>query len=130
MNENSGRPAENPAAPVQQALEQSRSFFDHQTDALTTHAADYVSAFGNELRTIGDQLRRSETGGQAASFADRGVSFIDSVADYLREADGQRLIADADRAARRNLPLAAATALFAGLAVSRFLKSSSPGHAG
>ena len=61
----------------------------------------------------------------AATLAEQGADMVDRVGAYFGQADGQRLLGDAEALARRNPLVAAGAAYVAGLSLSRFLKTSS-----
>jgi hypothetical protein len=76
------------------------------------------------VRKVAEQLRGQgkDTPARAAEqVADRAESF----GSYLRDADGERLLRDAEDVARRQPWLIAAGGLALGFAASRFLKASS-----
>jgi hypothetical protein len=107
MNANADTSAAEVRAPtsVQDALAQSKTFLQRQTDHLTTLAAGRVTAFADDRRLARGPFRQSDT-------------------EYLRNADSDRLALDAGDLARRNPLIAGGVALVAGVAVARFLKTS------
>lgn len=110
---------------MERALEQSRTFLDHQVDNMTTMLGARVGAIAEELRRVGEQLAENPTASPAAELADRAADYVDHAARYLRAADGERLLADAEALAARNPIVAAGAAFLIGLTVSRFFKTSS-----
>jgi hypothetical protein len=76
------------------------------------------------VRKVAEQLRgqgKDTPARVAEQVADRAESF----GSYLRDADGERLLGDAEAVARRQPWLVAAGGLALGFAASRFLKASS-----
>ena len=95
-----------------------------QVDQRSTQAGDQVQSAAQDVRKVAEQLRGQgkDTPARAAEqVADRAESF----GSYLRDADGERLLRDAEDVARRQPWLIAAGGLALGFAASRFLKASS-----
>jgi hypothetical protein len=106
------------------ALGQARSRLRDQVDQRSTQAGDQVQSTAQDVRKVAEQLRGQgkETPARVAEqVADRAESF----GSYLRDADGERLLGDAETFARRQPWLVAAAGLALGFAASRFLKASS-----
>ena len=85
---------------------------------------DQVQSAAQDVRKVAEQLRgqgKDTPAKVAEQVADRAESF----GSYLRDADGERLLGDAEAVARRQPWLVAAGGLALGLAASRFLKASS-----
>lgn len=110
-------------AAAKQVLRQSRTFLDHQADRISSMLGERVGAIASELRSI--DLGTSETGRPVTGIANQAADVAERVAGYLHSADGQKLLVDAEALAARNPAMAAGTAFIVGLAVSRFLKTSS-----
>lgn len=108
-----------------QAVERSKSFLSGQIDQRSTHVGRAISATADDLRQVGDEMRRSGSIGSAAALADRGAEFIDRIGRYLQDADSDRLIADIESFGRQRPWAVAAGALLVGFAASRVLKASS-----
>jgi hypothetical protein len=113
-----------PNAIVEQAVQQSRTFFDRQTDTWTTMLGERVTSIAADLRSMREQVAQNETASPAAGLIDQAAGYADQTAAYLRDADGERLLADAERLARSNPVLAAGVAALLGLSVARFVKAS------
>lgn len=113
------------ATPVERVLQSSGTFLDRQADALTTLLADRVTKVATDLRSVGHELSGTETTAPTAALAEQGAQHIERVAGYLRAADGESLIADAEHFAARNPIAATGVALLLGMMVSRFFKLSS-----
>jgi hypothetical protein len=106
------------------AAGQTRSRLRDQVDQRSTQAGDQVQSAAQDVRKVAEQLRGQgkETPARVAEqVADRAEAF----GSYLRDADGERLLGDAETFARRQPWLVAAAGLALGFAASRFLKASS-----
>jgi hypothetical protein len=106
------------------ALGQARGRLRDQVDQRSTQAGGQVQSAAQDVRKVAEQLRGQgkETPARVAEqVADRAESF----GSYLRDADGERLLGDAEAVARRQPWLVAAGGLALGFAASRFLKASS-----
>ena len=110
---------------AQNAVNQGKSFLGKQVDERSTVIGQQIGSLAQDLRSVGDQLRESGTVGGAAGYVDQGAELIDKVAQYLQDADSDRLIVDLERYARRQPLAVAGAALALGFAASRFLKTSS-----
>ena len=76
------------------------------------------------MRSIAEQLR-GQGKDTPARVAEQVADRAESLGSYLRDADGERLLRDAENVARRQPWLVAAGGLALGFAASRFLKASS-----
>jgi hypothetical protein len=106
------------------ALGQVRDRLRDQVDRRSTQAGDQVQSAAQDVRKVAEQLRgqgRDTPARVAEQVADRAESF----GSYLCDADGERLLGDAEAVARRQPWLVAAGGLALGFAASRFLKASS-----
>jgi hypothetical protein len=106
------------------ALGQARGRFRDQVDQRSTQAGDQVQSAAQDVRKVAEQLRgqgKEAPARVAEQVADRAESF----GNYLHDADGDRLLGDAEAFARRQPWLVAAGGLALGFAASRFLKASS-----
>jgi hypothetical protein len=106
------------------ALGQVRGRLRDQVDQRSTQAGDQVQSAAQDVRSVAEQLRgqgKDTPARVAEQVADRAESF----GSYLRDADGERLLGDAEAVARRQPWLVAAGGLALGFAASRFLKASS-----
>ena len=103
-----------------------RTIFNAQANRLTNELAGRVDPLAQRLHTMSERVRSNEAE-PLADLIDRGAAFIDATVSYLRSADGERLLADAETATRANPAAAAAIAFTAGLALSRFLRSTARG---
>ncbi|GAC1614147.1 MAG: hypothetical protein NVS4B13_08970 [Candidatus Elarobacter sp.] len=110
---------------AQKAVKQGKSLLGKQVDARSTQIGQQIGSVAQDLRTVGDQLRQSDTGGMAAGYVDQGAQMVERLGRYLEEADSDRLIGDLEDYARQQPWAIAAAALVVGFAASRFLKTSS-----
>jgi hypothetical protein len=89
---------------------------------------DQVATFARALRSAGDQLWQEGQGGSAdliLQAADR----LDDLQVYLQNKDPETLLSDVEDLARRNPWMLGLAGAFVGLAVSRFVKASTPASA-
>jgi hypothetical protein len=107
------------------AVKQSKSYLGKQIDERTTTIGRQAGAVAQELRSATRQLEQNGVPSVATAYVERGASLVDGLAQYLQEADSERLIADLEAFARREPWAIAAGALVAGFAASRFLKAGS-----
>ncbi len=95
-----------------------------QMDTRTTDAGRQAQEIAKALRQSGEQLR-SGGKGQAAGVTDAAADRVEQFGQYLERVDGNELLSDAERFARRRPWLLAGIGLVAGLAASRMVKASS-----
>jgi hypothetical protein len=95
-----------------------------QLDTRTTDAGRQAQEVAKALRQSGEQLR-SGGKGQAAGVTDTAADRVEQFGQYLERVDGNELLSDAERFARRRPWLLAGIGLVAGLAASRMVKASS-----
>lgn len=99
-------------------------------DWMQQEADQRTSAIASQARSIADAMRQTtsklhdEGQPQAARVTEVIADRVDQAATYLDQADGQRLMSDAQDVARRNPWAVAAAGLVAGFAASRFMKAS------
>ncbi len=110
---------------AQNAVNQGKSFLGKQVDERSTMIGQQIGSLAQDLRNVGDQLRASGTVGGAAGYVDQGAELVDKLAQYLQDADSDRLIGDLEQYARRQPWAIAGAALVLGFAASRFIKTSS-----
>jgi hypothetical protein len=109
---------------AQAAASQTQDRLRSQADQRTTQVGEQINAQASDLRSVGDALR--EQGKDApAKLADRLAGYAEQAGSYLREADPDRMIYDAEQFGRQRPGTIAVGALVAGFAASRFLKASS-----
>jgi ElaB/YqjD/DUF883 family membrane-anchored ribosome-binding protein len=106
------------------AFGQVRGRLREQIDQRSTNAGEQVHSTANDVRSVAEELRRQgkET---PARLADQVADRVDSLGSYLRNADGERMLGDVERYARKQPWAIAAGAVALGFVASRFLKASS-----
>jgi ElaB/YqjD/DUF883 family membrane-anchored ribosome-binding protein len=103
-----------------QAADQVRT----QVDQRSTEAGERITATADDLRSVGETLR--EQGKDApAKIADQLAERAEQAGGYLRDADANRLLSDAEEFGRRQPWAVLAGAAIAGVAAARLLKASS-----
>ena len=95
-----------------------------QLDTRTTEVGREAQSVAQALRQSGESLR-GEGKQQAASITTGTADRVEQLAQYLERVDGDQLLRDAERFARRRPWLIAGLSLVAGLAASRMMKASS-----
>lgn len=102
-----------------------------QLDRRSTETGDQMLSVGDALRRSSEQLR-GEGNDAPAALVESASRRADEMGRYLRSADADQILDDAERVARRNPWLTALAGAAAGFAASRFLKATSArryGHA-
>jgi ElaB/YqjD/DUF883 family membrane-anchored ribosome-binding protein len=95
-----------------------------QIDQRSTDLGQQISATAKALRTSSSQL--SQQGNTTVAQAtDRAADQADQLGQYLRTADANRILGDAEQFGRENPWVVIAGGLVAGIAAARFLKASS-----
>lgn len=106
------------------AFGQVRGRLREQIDQRSTNAGEQVHSTANDVRGVAEELRRQgkET---PARLAEQVADRVDSLGSYLRNSDGERMLGDVERYARKQPWAVAAGAVALGFVASRFLKASS-----
>jgi hypothetical protein len=109
---------------AQQAAGQAQEKLREQIDQRSTQAGEKIGGTAQDLRSVGEELRNQgkET---PAKLADQGAERIERMGAYLRESDGDSLLADVEDFGRRQPLAVLAGGLVVGMAAARFLKASS-----
>ena len=94
-----------------------------QLDSRTTDAGRQAQDVGRALKQTSEQLR-SDGKSQAAGFMETAAERVEHLGRYLERVDGNELLSDAERFARRRPWLLAGIGLVAGVAASRMMKAS------
>ena len=95
-----------------------------QLDTRTTDVGRQARSVAEALRQSGEKLR-GEGNAQAAGVTEGAAARVEQLGEYLERVDGDALLRDAERFARRRPWLLAGMGLFAGLVASRMMKASS-----
>jgi hypothetical protein len=106
------------------AMGQARGRISEQVDQRSTQAGERIGGTAADVRTVAQELRNQgkET---PANLAEQFAGQADRLGDYLKGANGDRILRDVEDFARRQPMLVAAAGLALGFAASRFLKASS-----
>jgi hypothetical protein len=119
---------------VAQAKQRSGDLMGQVQDQLRSQVDDQATNLGQSLGHIaaavaqtGEHLRESDQLG-LSRYAEDAAHFVDDAAKYLRSADLDRLVTDAEDLARRRPALFLGGLFLIGLAAGRFLRSSGPIH--
>lgn len=119
-----GEVAEQAKQRASEMTDQGKSALRSQIDERSTQAGSQVRTNAQDLRTVGDELRKQgkETPAKVADqLADRG----EKIGSYLESSDAQQILSDVENFARKQPWAVVAGGLALGFLASRFLKSSS-----
>jgi hypothetical protein len=106
------------------ALGQVRGRLGEQVDQRSTWAGDQLHSTAQDVRSMAEQLR-NQGKDTPARMVEQVADRADSFGNYLRNADGERLLGDVEAFARRQPWAVVAGGLALGFAASRALKASS-----
>jgi ElaB/YqjD/DUF883 family membrane-anchored ribosome-binding protein len=95
-----------------------------QVDQRSTQAGEQMQAVGDALRRGSEQLR-TEGKDAPAVVVEQVARRASDLGGYLRRSDGDQILGDIERFARRRPWLTAAAGMAAGFLASRFVKASS-----
>ena len=124
VREKAGEMAERAREKAGEVEQQAGLQLREQIGRRSNQAGEQVRAVGQALRQTSGQLR--EQGQDApARITYQAADRLDSVGEYLRSSDPERILSDAEDFARRNPWAVAAGAAVVGFIASRFLKASS-----
>jgi len=115
----SGREFPRPAGVMDQVKQQASTRVNEQK----ARAAEGLGSVASAIRQASEHLRNENQ--TLATYADKAVDQIQSFADRMRDKDPAEMVRDAERFARRNPTAFIGGAFVLGLALARFLKSSS-----
>ena len=111
---------------IGQVREKATGVLDEQKANITSG----LTSVADSLRQVGDNLRGADeqnaVGKFTAQYGDEIARRIESVSDYLDNADLKDITRDVERLARRQPALFVGGAFVLGLLAVRFLKSSNP----
>ena len=122
--QDAGRQAQQQA---QQAAGQVRDRIRGQVDQRSTDAGEQIASQASDIRTVADQLREQGKD-KPAQLAERAAQQTERVGSYLKQADSDKILSDAENLARQRPWAVVAGGIALGLAASRFLKASSAGR--
>jgi hypothetical protein len=109
---------------AQEAAGRAQDMVREQVDQRSTQAGEKVSATAQDMRSVGEELRKQGKEGPA-KLADRAAERTERLGSYLTESDGEGLLADVEDFGRRQPLAVLAGGLVVGIAAARFLKASS-----
>jgi ElaB/YqjD/DUF883 family membrane-anchored ribosome-binding protein len=104
--------------------QQVSSRFRDEVNQRSTQAGEQVRSVAEVVRRTGEQLRQ-DAKEREANVADQAEQRVNRLADYLVEADADRIVSDIEDFARRRPWAAVVAGAALGFAASRFLKASS-----
>jgi ElaB/YqjD/DUF883 family membrane-anchored ribosome-binding protein len=126
VQETGGEVREQAGQKAQELRAQAGEGIRRQLDGRSTQAGDEVTTTADALRRVGDQLRQEGKTG-TAQYAERAAEPVERLGRYLTEADGDRLLRDAEQFARRRPWVAVMGGATLGFLVARFIKASNTG---
>jgi hypothetical protein len=109
---------------AQQAAGQAKGRIREQVDQRSTDAGERVSGVAQDVRTVGEELRKQGKE-QPAKLADQAAQRAESLGNYLTRSDGDTILGDLEDFGRRQPWAVIAGGAALGFAASRFLKASS-----
>ncbi|MEA2456578.1 MAG: hypothetical protein QOI45_2840 [Thermoleophilaceae bacterium] len=109
---------------VQEVAGQAKGNLRSQVDQRSTDAGERVSSTAQDVRAVGDELRKQGKD-QPARLADQAAERAERVGRYLTESDADRIVRDVEGFGRRQPWAVALGGLALGFVASRFLKASS-----
>lgn len=95
-----------------------------QIDDRSTQAGEQVGSTAQDLRSVGEELRKQGKDGPA-KLADRAAEQTERVGSYLKEKDADQMLEDAEEFGRQRPWAVLAGGVAAGILAARFLKASS-----
>jgi hypothetical protein len=98
-----------------------------QVDQRSTQAGEKVAETADDLRSVGEELRKQGKEGPA-KLADRAAERSEQLGSYLRQSNSDKLLADVEDVGRRQPLAVLAGGLVVGIAAARFMKASSRGR--
>jgi ElaB/YqjD/DUF883 family membrane-anchored ribosome-binding protein len=109
---------------AQDTAGKARGRLREQIDQRSTQAGDEIRSTAHQVRSLAEQLR-GQGKDMPARLVEQAADRSESFGNYLRNADGEQLLDDAESFARRQPWAVAAGGLALGFAASRLLKASS-----
>jgi hypothetical protein len=119
-----GEAADQAKETAQNVVSQAQNTVREQVDQRTTEAGERVGSTAEDIRSVGQELRKQGKDGPA-NIAQQAADRIDRAAGYLRDSDGDRILNDVEDFGRRQPWAVLAGGIVVGLAAARFLKASS-----
>ncbi len=107
-----------------QVADQAKGFVSQQVDQRSTDLGNQLSTHVDSLRAVGNGLR-SQGQETPAKLAEVLAERAEGVAQYLKSANGDRVLRDIENMGRRQPWLALTAGVALGFVASRFLKATS-----
>lgn len=98
-----------------------------QLDSRSTQAGEQMTSTAEALRRVSGQLRE-DGNSTPARFAEQAAAPVERLGRYLTEADGERILRDAESLARRRPLVTVVGGATLGFLVARFIKASGTGN--
>lgn len=95
-----------------------------QVDQRSTEAGERVAGTAQDLRSVGEELRKQGKDGPA-KLADRAAEQTERVGGYLKDTGPDKMLEDVEEFGRRRPWAALAGGMAVGIVAARFLKASS-----
>ena len=109
---------------AQEGAQQAKRTVSSQVDQRSTQAGERVSSTAQDIRSVSEELRKQGKD-QPAKLAEQAAQRADSLGEYLKGSDGDRILRDVEDFGRKQPWAVIAGGLALGFAASRFLKASS-----
>lgn len=111
---------------AQQMRGQAADGIRQQLDSRSTQAGEQLTATADALRRMSQQLQ--ESNGTPAQFAKQSAEPVERLGRYLTQADGDRILRDAERFARQRPLVTVIGGATLGFLIARFIKASGTGN--
>jgi hypothetical protein len=111
---------------AQQMRGQAADGIRQQLDTRSTQAGEQLTATADALRRMSQQLQ--ESNGTPAQCAKHAAEPVERLGRYLTQADGDRILRDAERFARQRPLVTVIGGATLGFLVARFIKASGTGN--
>jgi len=127
MQERAQEVASEAGEKAQEAAGTAQDKLREQLDQRSTEAGDTVAGTAQDLRSVGEELRKQGKD-TPARLADKAADRTERLGSYLRESDSGKILADVEDFGRRQPLAVLAGGVVAGITAARFLKASSRGR--
>lgn len=124
VKERVGEGAQQIQEKASEAKHETRERLRQQLDSRSTQTGEQMTKTGSALRQTAEKLRGDQQE-QPAKLLDAVADRTERFGRYLSEADGERLLHDAERMARQRPWVVAGGAMVLGFLAARFTKASS-----
>lgn len=111
---------------AQQMRGQAADGIRQQLDSRSTQAGEQLTATADALRRMSQQLQESNK--TPAQYAKHAAEPVERLGRYLTQADGDRILRDAERFARQRPLVTVIGGATLGFLVARFIKASGTGN--